>query len=87
MPFIEPATIRSVARAIERTGGIAQPAFRGSRGHPVGFAAGYRNELEGLRGDEGARQLLQRQAGLVELLDTADAGVLRDIDSRTDLPG
>jgi molybdenum cofactor cytidylyltransferase len=87
MPFISPATIREVALAIERSRGIAQPARNGERGHPVGFAGRFQEELLRLTGDEGARHLLGRHAAEVELLDTADAGVLRDIDSRTDLPG
>ena len=85
MPFIRPETIRSVAERLAAGAAIVAPRYRGQRGHPVGLAARYRAELEALTGDEGARAILKRDAGLVDFVDCDDPGVLRDIDEPKDL--
>jgi molybdenum cofactor cytidylyltransferase len=85
MPFIRPDTLRAVANALRGGAAIAAPAFRGERGHPVGFARRYFEALVSLKGDEGARDLLAQQRESVTLLDTGDPGVLRDIDRPSDL--
>ncbi len=85
MPFLQPATIRRIAASVQGTGGIALPAYRGDRGHPVGFGRRYRDELLELTGDAGARGVLTRHAPEVEAVDCDDPGILRDIDTRADL--
>jgi len=55
MPFVRPASIRRVADGLAAGAAIAAPAFNGRRGHPVGFARRFKDELIELRGDEGAR--------------------------------
>jgi molybdenum cofactor cytidylyltransferase len=87
MPYIRPETIRAVARALEEGAVIAAPAYRGERGHPVGFARRFLDELSVLRGDAGAREILKEHPGWVTLYDVDDAGVLRDIDEPSDLEG
>ncbi len=84
MPFVTPATISAVADQVARSGRIVVPAYRGERGHPVGFGNRYRAELLGLAGDEGARSVLQLHAREVEVIDCEDAGILRDIDTPGD---
>jgi molybdenum cofactor cytidylyltransferase len=86
MPFLQPNTITAVAQRIESGGRIAMPSYRGERGHPVGFGSRYRNELLNLGGDAGARALVARHGDDVEVIDCDDPGVLRDIDTRADLP-
>lgn len=86
MPFIQPQTIAAVAVALADGALIAAPAYRQQRGHPVAFAAGLRAELENLRGDEGARSVLQRHRHEIHVLEVADSGVLADIDTPHDLP-
>ena len=86
MPFIQPATIAAVAAALAAGARIAAPRYREQRGHPVGFAADLREELERLHGDEGARSVLQRHRREVHLLEVDDAGILADIDTPRDLP-
>lgn len=81
MPFIAPETISAVARKIVPSGRIVVPAFRGERGHPVGFGSRYRAELLGLEGDEGARSVLKRHSQDVETIECEDPGILRDIDT------
>lgn len=85
MPRIKPETIRRIAEAIAAGAAIAAPRYQGTRGHPVGFAARFGNELAELGGDSGARSVIERHSDAVTLLECADAGVLLDIDRRADL--
>lgn len=85
MPFVQPASITAVADALAAGCDLAAPSFGGRRGHPVGFAAGFRGALLGLHGDQGARGLLRAQTARIVDIPVADAGVLRDIDRPADL--
>lgn len=85
MPFIEPDTVRAVAQALEAGAAIAAPRYDAQRGHPVGFAARFRDELLALHGEAGARALVARHAAEVRYIDVADRGVLLDIDTPADL--
>lgn len=86
MPFLRPETIRVIAQAISDGAAIAAPAYRGERGHPVGFARRFFEELSALHGDSGARALLDRHPDSVTAYEVDDPGVLRDIDKPSDLP-
>lgn len=85
MPRLRPQTIQAVAAAIAGGAVIAAPFHNGERGHPVGFSARLRDELTQLRGDTGARAVLQRHANEIVRVDCDDPGVLLDIDLKTDL--
>jgi molybdenum cofactor cytidylyltransferase len=85
MPFLRPETIRMIARSLAEGAAIAAPAYRGERGHPVGFARRFFEELSALHGDSGARALLDRHSNWVTVFDVDDPGVLRDIDKPSDL--
>ena len=85
MPYIEPATIKTVATNLSTGASIVIPTYHGQRGHPVGFSAKFRSELESLQGDEGARSIIKRYPNEVELLPCDDAGILADIDTQADL--
>lgn len=85
MPYIKPHTISAVARELKAGAAIVAPVFQGKRGHPVGFSAKYRHELEQLTGDEGARSILKRHADQIKLLECNDSGILTDIDTPEDL--
>jgi molybdenum cofactor cytidylyltransferase len=85
MPYIRTDTISKIAASLAAGAAIVAPAYRGERGHPVGLSARFRAQLEDLRGDEGARALLEEHAGLVKLIDVDDPGVCRDIDTPDDL--
>ncbi|MBP8132730.1 MAG: nucleotidyltransferase family protein [Zoogloea sp.] len=85
MPFVQVATLRSVADALNAGAALAAPFHNGQRGHPVAFAARWRDELLVLTGDEGARAVVGNNRGLLSRIDTADAGVLRDVDTPQDL--
>ena len=85
MPYIRPQTIEKVAASLAAGAAIVAPAYRGERGHPVGLSARFRPQLQALRGDAGARDLLKQHAGLIELIEVDDPGVRRDIDTPADL--
>lgn len=85
MPYINPLTISTVAQEISAGAAIAVPTYQSQRGHPVGFSVRFRNELEQLSGDEGARSILKRHADEIKLLACDDAGILADIDTPADL--
>lgn len=87
MPWLTSSCIAPVAEAIARGASIAAPNYRGSRGHPVGFAARHYDELAALGGDQGARPLLVQHANEIEFIETEDAAVVRDVDTRADLTG
>lgn len=85
MPYIKPETISAVAQSILSGKSIVIPTYDSQRGHPVGFAAKFRQELEQLQGDEGARSIIKRHPDEVEFLPCDDAGILKDIDTAEDL--
>ena len=85
MPFIRASTIAAVRDALAAGAPLAAPFFRARRGHPVGISARYRGELERLRADEGARDLLANHSAELVKIPVGDPGVIRDIDSPSDL--
>lgn len=85
MPFVLPQTTKAIAERIAQTGHIAIAAYRGRRGHPVGFGRRYLDELLKLQGDEGARSVIGRHAAELTIIDCDDRGILRDIDTPADL--
>lgn len=84
MPFIQSSTITKVATKLSSSASIIIPSYLGQRGHPVGFAAKFRDALESLHGDEGARSIIKRYPNEVHLLPCNDAGILTDIDTPAD---
>jgi len=85
MPSIQPATVRAVAEALADGAPLAAPLYQGRRGHPVGFAKAFREELQALDGDTGAREVLARNAPLLEPIRVDDPGILKDVDTPDDL--
>lgn len=85
MPYIRPHTISAIAQELSAGAAIVAPAYQNKRGHPVGFSAKFRSELEQLTGDEGARSILKRHADQIKLLQCNDPGILTDIDTPQDL--
>lgn len=85
MPYIRPATIAAVAALLRAGAPLAAPRYRGRRGHPVGFARTYFNDLAGLDGDRGASALLAAHASKLQYVDCDDPGIVTDIDRRADL--
>jgi molybdenum cofactor cytidylyltransferase len=82
MPAIQPDTVRRVVGALHAGATTVAPAYRGRRGHPVGFAALMRSELLASAGDAGARHVLARHPP--QLIEVDDPGVLYDVDTPGD---
>lgn len=85
MPFVDPATVRSIVAAYGRTNAIVVPCFDEREGHPVLFPRRYGPELAALTGDVGARAVLDAHADETEWVTVSDPGVLQDIDAPQDL--
>lgn len=85
MPWISPASIDAVAAALRKGAPLAAAAWRGQRGHPVGFAAAFGPRLRELTGDEGARAVVSAHRSQLQLVAVDDPGVLRDVDRPDDL--
>jgi len=63
----------------------AAPVYEGRRGHPVAFARALFPALMSLRGDEGARRVLEGLGGRLAEIATENLGVLADVDTPADL--
>ena len=55
------------------------PVYGGQRGHPVGFSKAFLKDLLSLKGDQGAKELLQ--AYPPQLLEVQDRGCVLDVDT------
>jgi molybdenum cofactor cytidylyltransferase len=84
MPFVKASTPAALVNAVAAGAGIAVPVCAGRRGNPVAFGAVHRDALLAMHGDQGARRLLQTHPVLEVVVD--DPGILRDIDTPSDLP-
>ena len=82
MPLVKPATLVAVAAGLTQHA-VVYAQHLGRRGHPVGFSAELFSELLQLQGDDGARRVAARYPSVG--LETADPGVLFDIDTQADL--
>jgi molybdenum cofactor cytidylyltransferase len=85
MPCVQPATVIALLDALHQGRPLVAPVYAGRRGHPVGFARRYCQELLSLSGDQGARSVLLRHAEDLCLIPVDDPGVLLDIDRPEDL--
>jgi molybdenum cofactor cytidylyltransferase len=85
MPAVPIAAIAAVRNALSQGAALAAPTHAGRRGHPVGFASHYYDQLLELQGDNGARRLLERDRTSVTEIAVDDPGILADIDSPGDL--
>lgn len=85
MPWLQRETVRRLAQALRAGSPLAVPVHDGRRGHPVGFGAIFRDELCALRGDRGARSILDRHSRQQLLVPCNDPGIHRDVDTPQDL--
>ena len=85
MPAVPIAAIVEVQNALKSGAVLAAPFCGGQRGHPVGFASPYREELLALQGDSGARSLLKRDISSLVQIQFNHKGILADIDNLSDL--
>lgn len=85
MPFILPGSHRAVVAGLRAGASLAASEFHGKRGHPVGFAKEWLDQLSVLTGDQGGKTLLEAHRHELVLCPVEDPGVLRDIDRPEDL--
>lgn len=80
MPRIHPATLRALQQQATRDT-IWRPRYGEQPGHPVLFGRAFWPELAHLRGETGAKSLIQRHPSHYHTYDVDDAGTLFDIDT------
>ncbi len=82
-PLVGPALLDQLIDAFEADPSALAvvPRYEGRRGNPALLAAGLFDELRGLAGDVGARDVLERHAERVRWLDLADPAILLDADT------
>jgi len=85
MPYIPAAIVQRVADAILDGAAIVAPSYGNERGHPVGFANEFFAQLTLLKGDRGARSLIEQHVAQLTLIDVGDPSVLVDIDLASDI--
>jgi molybdenum cofactor cytidylyltransferase len=85
MPRAPKSILRPLAEAVRAGAAAAAPAFRGRRGNPVILGRGLFPAVAAMRGDTGARALLQTLDTQLALIESPDDGVLFDVDTPGDL--
>lgn len=85
MPAVPATAIAAVRNVLSAGADLAATSCDGRRGHPVGFACQYYDELQVLRGDTGARRLLERDRENLVQIKISDKGIYTDIDIPGDL--
>jgi len=87
MPRVPHAVLALLAQAVADGAPAAAPVFAGQRGNPVVMSRSLFGDVAKLRGDVGARPILQALGARLALVDAPDDGVLFDVDERGDLTG
>ncbi len=81
-PLLTAEMLNTLIAAWKRTGNlIVAPVFGGQRGNPVLFSRALFPELLAVRGDQGGREVLQRHAGEVALVQMGDPSAAVDVDT------
>jgi len=84
MPFVKPTTIEVLEDTYRSSAAsIVVPCYEGQRGNPVLFGRQHFEQLAGLSGDQGGREILLNHEG-AQLVDVDDTGVIEDIDTEQD---
>ncbi len=79
MPYIGVDLIKRVA-SCWKAGKIALPKFKGEYGHPVVFDKNYYSSLRALKGDRGARSVIDANLAHLIEIEAPNVDCLRDID-------
>lgn len=88
LPFIQPSTYRMMVDQYRQSADdqpILVPRHEGKEGHPVLFDHVYFKEISELKGDVGARSIVDAHRDKVVEVHVDDAGILQDIDLPDDL--
>lgn len=85
MPRVPHAVLPALADAVREGATAAAPEFEGRRGNPVLLSRALFPAVAALRGDTGARAVLQDLGSGLALVEAQDDGVLFDVDQPADL--
>lgn len=87
-PFVRVSTMERILRAFldaDPAPLMAVPIYGGARGNPVVISSSLREEIGGLRGDVGARALMERHRKRILQVPVEDPGILVDLDRPQDV--
>jgi molybdenum cofactor cytidylyltransferase len=85
MPFVRSDTAAMVAETCLRTDRVVVPVHAGRRGHPVGIPARLVGRLVAADPTESLKDALASEGEEPLLVEVDDEGVVRDVDTKTDL--
>jgi molybdenum cofactor cytidylyltransferase len=80
MPWIGAESLRCLL-AQAAPDAIVVPTFAGQPGHPVLFGRSFWPELQLLRGDSGAREVIRANPQAVRRVAVSDPAIMRDVDT------
>ncbi len=83
-PFFRTADVDRLIVAHASGGRIVVPTHEGRRGHPLLLDGSFREQLEALGGDTGARYIIEENADAVTEVEVDDDGFLVDVDTPDD---
>ncbi len=86
MPLVPHGMLSPLAQALDGGATAAVPQWEGRIGHPAAISAALFGPIMTLKGDRGARVLLEGLGPALVRIEAPDAGVLLDVDRREDLP-
>ncbi|MBX2801737.1 MAG: molybdopterin-binding/glycosyltransferase family 2 protein [Myxococcales bacterium] len=83
VPFVRASDLAALTAAFNPTAGaaICMPEHAKRRGHPVLWAARYRGQLAALRGDTGAKAILDAHTADVCVVPVDNPGIHQDVDT------
>ena len=85
MPFVRPETVRLLIDRHRESGAIVSPRYRGKRGHPVVLPMRLRDEIRTTPTSANLHEVIKRHADTRVDLDLDDPGIVRDVDTPSDL--
>ncbi|RIJ50466.1 molybdenum cofactor cytidylyltransferase [Maribellus luteus] len=84
-PMIQTSVINRIIEIYQKEGAkIILPVWEEKRGHPVLFDLQFREEMFGLKGNPGLRELLQRYPNDVKELEVDTSEIVEDLDTQED---
>lgn len=85
MPRVPHEVLKPLCEAVANGAPAAAPVYEGQRGNPVVLARTLFPDVLQLRGDVGARRILDALGDRLALVEAPDDGILFDVDHRRDV--
>lgn len=86
MPYIKKETVLELKKYLDlQKRQIIAPIYKGKRGFPVLFSKDFVGDFLSIKGDKGARDLINKEKKYLTLVEVNDCGVIKDIDRQKDL--